>query len=52
LGAFTVNGLDVEIVVMSPPLGAVAMNQGDIVYGADDRVTTEVAMKWGYQIPQ
>ena len=33
-GTFTANGLDVEIVVMSPPLGAAAMNQGDIDYVA------------------
>jgi len=51
-GTFTVIGLDVEIVVMSLPLGAAAMNQGDIENGADDRVPTEVAMKLGYKIPQ
>lgn len=33
-GIFNANGLDVEIVVMSPPLGAAAMNQGDIDYVA------------------
>lgn len=33
-GVFAGNGLDVEIVVMSPPLGAAAMNQGDIDYVA------------------
>jgi len=33
-GTFRENGLDVEIVVMSPPLGAAAMNQGDIDYVA------------------
>lgn len=33
-GTFAANGLDVEIVVMSPPLGAAAMNQGDIDYVA------------------
>ena len=33
-GTFKENGLDVEIVVMSPPLGAAAMNQGDIDYVA------------------
>ena len=33
-GTFMANGLDVEIVVMSPPLGAAAMNQGDIDYVA------------------
>lgn len=33
-GTFKANGLDVEIVVMSPPLGAAAMNQGDIDYVA------------------
>ncbi|MSP37812.1 MAG: ABC transporter substrate-binding protein [Deltaproteobacteria bacterium] len=33
-GVFKENGLDVEIVVMSPPLGAAAMNQGDIDYVA------------------
>jgi ABC-type nitrate/sulfonate/bicarbonate transport system substrate-binding protein len=31
---FNANGLDVEIIVMSPPLGAAAMNQGDIDYVA------------------
>ncbi len=31
---FTANGLDVEIIVMSPPLGAAAMAQGDIDYVA------------------
>jgi ABC-type nitrate/sulfonate/bicarbonate transport system substrate-binding protein len=33
-GIFKENGLEVEIVVMSPPLGAAAMNQGDIDYVA------------------
>src|SRR5262245_60773048 len=33
-GTFTANGLDVEIIVMSPPLGAAAMAQGDIDYVA------------------
>lgn len=33
-GTFNGNGLDVEIVVMSPPLGAAAMAQGDIDYVA------------------
>jgi len=33
-GTFAANGLDVEIVVMSPPLGAAAMAQGDIDYVA------------------
>lgn len=33
-GTFNANGLDVEIVVMSPPLGAAAMAQGDIDYVA------------------
>jgi sulfonate transport system substrate-binding protein len=33
-GTFAANGLDVEIVVMSPPLGAAAMHQGDIDYVA------------------
>ncbi len=33
-GTFKENGLEVEIVVMSPPLGAAAMNQGDIDYVA------------------
>jgi ABC-type nitrate/sulfonate/bicarbonate transport system substrate-binding protein len=33
-GTFGENGLDVEIVVMSLPLGAAAMNQGDINYVA------------------
>jgi ABC-type nitrate/sulfonate/bicarbonate transport system substrate-binding protein len=33
-GTFSANGLEVEIVVMSPPLGAAAMNQGDIDYVA------------------
>src|SRR5512141_663000 len=31
---FNANGLDVEIIVISPPLGAAAMNQGDIDYVA------------------
>jgi len=33
-GTFKANGLDVEIIVMSPPLGAAAMAQGDIDYVA------------------
>src|SRR5580765_1641189 len=33
-GTFAANGLDVEIIVMSPPLGAAAMAQGDIDYVA------------------
>ncbi|HWH77761.1 MAG TPA: ABC transporter substrate-binding protein, partial [Candidatus Binatus sp.] len=33
-GTFAANSLDVEIVVMSPPLGAAAMAQGDIDYVA------------------
>jgi ABC-type nitrate/sulfonate/bicarbonate transport system substrate-binding protein len=33
-GTFKTNGLDVEIIVMSPPLGAAAMAQGDIDYVA------------------
>src|SRR6185295_1446706 len=33
-GTFRANGLDVEIIVMSPPLGAAAMAQGDIDYVA------------------
>ena len=33
-GTFKVHGLDVEIIVMSPPLGAAAMAQGDIDYVA------------------
>lgn len=33
-GIFASNGLDVEIIVMSPPLGAAAMAQGDIDYVA------------------
>src|SRR4249919_3256428 len=33
-GTFNANGLDVEIIVMSPPLGAAAMAQGDIDYVA------------------
>jgi len=33
-GTFKANGLDVEIIVMSPPIGAAAMAQGDIDYVA------------------
>jgi len=33
-GTFSANGLDVEIIVMSPPIGAAAMAQGDIDYVA------------------
>jgi ABC-type nitrate/sulfonate/bicarbonate transport system substrate-binding protein len=33
-GTFNANGLDVEIIVMSPPIGAAAMAQGDIDYVA------------------
>jgi ABC-type nitrate/sulfonate/bicarbonate transport system substrate-binding protein len=33
-GTFAANGLDVEIIVMSPPIGAAAMAQGDIDYVA------------------
>jgi ABC-type nitrate/sulfonate/bicarbonate transport system substrate-binding protein len=33
-GIFKENGLEVEIIVMSPPLGNAAMNQGDIDYVA------------------
>ncbi len=33
-GTFKANNLDVEIIVMSPPIGAAAMAQGDIDYVA------------------
>ncbi|MGZ9188198.1 MAG: hypothetical protein ACXW6R_26360, partial [Candidatus Binatia bacterium] len=33
-GTFNTHGLDVEIIVMSPPIGAAAMAQGDIDYVA------------------
>ncbi|HSQ12488.1 MAG TPA: hypothetical protein VLM90_05700, partial [Candidatus Deferrimicrobium sp.] len=33
-GTFNANGLDVEIIVMSPPIGGAAMAQGDIDYVA------------------
>ena len=33
-GIFTANGLDVEIIVMAPPIAAAALSQGDVDYVA------------------
>ena len=48
-GTFKANGLDVEIIVMSPPLGAAAMAQGDIDYVAGVGPASVAATLRGYR---